>query len=283
MPTILQSLGTALKWLGASVAALTAALYALGFLSIGAHLRLLGISALVDVSATEYLIEGARLLVQMPVFALGAAALCLPVAVPVFLLRGRLQSRPHALLGLAIFASAVSLVLWLGFLQPAPGILLRWHGATLQGGTLIDKHIARGDAGRPFLMGAFALFLGVAALAFQFAWSWFLAKHRLTAAASWTTVGEPVLFLLLVVLAILVPVGYGALCYPLRYPYVRLEPGKDARFVSIEGWLLNRRVSKDNVFVLYVAVERKLRVLPPDSFDSVTVLHESHLLQENPK
>ncbi|MCM8594484.1 hypothetical protein [Accumulibacter sp.] len=98
-PGVLASFKGFLLWVGGSLAGITALLYATGYLVTRAHLSMLGLHGLVEVSSDQFLQEGAKLIlaagytVLRTTLALGALA---GVVVFVAMLLGRLLDRVAA-------------------------------------------------------------------------------------------------------------------------------------------------------------------------------------------
>ena len=98
-PGVLASFKGFLLWVGGSLAGMTALLYATGYLVTRAHLSMLGLHGLVEVSSDQFLQEGAKLIlaagytVLRTTLALGALA---GVVVFVAMLLGRLLDRVAA-------------------------------------------------------------------------------------------------------------------------------------------------------------------------------------------
>lgn len=233
-----------LKWLGGSLALVSAALYATGFMALQAHLNLLGIAPLVNVNALACLIEGARFAYTLPVFLLVGVVVALPVLVTFAVAANIARKKPRILLSLIALALTGALVITIWVLLPTPGLLY-----STSTGNWVTSFYRRNPTGRQYLYVLYAAYVALVSAFGILAAFWNNERKR------WTLPGWRYLEIwsagTLAVLVFLAPVLFGLYTTELKFPRVVVQPAKDAAIGVVDGWLLNRTVDADQPLIIY--------------------------------
>jgi hypothetical protein len=264
------------KWLAASLTAVTAVLYSVGFLAIQAHLHLIGVSHLVDVQLVEYLTTGGRYLYLLPAFLLVGSVLWSPIIVVLFLIRARLFRHPQTTLLVLLLSSILFIVIWVEFLVPEPGLLFSFDR---NASNILVTLIRRGHDGSPYLLVTFAALAEAVAIFCALGLKWSRERKHLQAMSKLTSVLELVLCATLAMQIAMLPVTFGMLVMPLRFPHVTVQPARGTNLQTTEGWLMNLTLKADDPLIVYrQSVEGgELVVIPKSSFESVRFVGDSYV------
>jgi hypothetical protein len=267
--TALSRLKNELTWLAGGLAAITGALYALGFMAIQAHLNLLGVARLVEVQNRDYLVSGAEFVLFLPIYlAIGL----IPWVIMSSLLR-RLDAAvasgkqwPIAVLFVVLW---VALGVWVLWLTPPLGLLL--EGATTSKGPLHGL-ILEGEHGRAGLQIGYCAYVGSVAVFAAFGKS----LARTTLCATWARVLRMGYFAGLFIGLALVPIGFGFYVIPIKYPRATIQT-KQTAAETIVGWVLNRNLGgEDKSLVVYPSPTKNsgastILVLSNSSYEKIII------------
>jgi hypothetical protein len=253
---IVSGLKGFMVWIGGSLAGMTAILYVCGYLITTAHIYTLGLYGLVDFSKDYFLLEGAKFVLAVVIgiaqiainpISILAMAIIAPLALAAIFAKTPLTSAWRRLLdwyephSATAWATAARFSLYCTLLITSAVIAfdsLRAISFHLQISDLLYSVIDPGRC-RPeliqvrdaFLCGRFASLRS----AFN-AQLWSAIKLIVLSCIAWNVVAKwrwrawligPLLFVT-VLLVLLLPMEFGALLKPTRYPVVRIQTGTSA-------------------------------------------------------
>jgi hypothetical protein len=270
-----QQLKGELAWLAGSLAAVTALLYAFGFLAIQAHMNLLGIARLVEVQNQDYLITGATFLAYLPLYLVIGLA---PWGIALLVVKGIAAAVPRARdlniaheasLLLMLMLLVVLLAAWVLWLAPPLGLLLR--GEEGIPGPL-HRLILQGPKGQDRLQVAFSAYVGVVAIFLLFGtrlWIWDFPQ-------GWRRALRWVYTIFLFQGLVLIPIGYGLYIIQIKYPRASIQIKEPKTDGAIEGWILNRNLGGEEKALLYSTgtqsgVAKGIIMIAKDSYSSITI------------
>lgn len=227
------------------MAAVTALLYSAGFIAMQTHLNLLDISRAINVPSREYLIVGAQFFIYLPFFMTIGLLLCSPVLVILIIISKRNLLQPWAIIPFILVLSLGLLFVWvLQLLQPF-GLLLNKSTNAL--GLIFDL-IHQGKEGRKWLLLTYSMNVVIVALFLFFGircWYWNLRSHLLHLL-------RLALLVALLIYILFLPINYGFMVIPIKYPRVTFQVKGDEAPRTVEGWMFNRNPSRaDEHLVLY--------------------------------
>jgi len=274
----------ALKWLAGSMAAVSALLYAAGFLAIQAHLNLLGVSRIVDVPTADFLMEGGRFFALLPLFLLAGMVLLSPLLLVLLVLRRHVEHRPRVLMPILLTSEFVMLSVMFNAL-PASGVLLRDRSGKPE---ILGALTEMGEIGYQIELVVYSVALAGAVLAVAVAiWSWRRAHLGWRPLPLWTKATHFCFLTLTGFLVLCMPVLFGTLAHPLRFPYVEVRAAKESRDNPWQGYLLNHWTGSESTVVVYRPKSdldspkaRDILVLPKGSVESVRYVKEDYLIGE---
>ena len=285
---ILSGLKGFMVWIGGSLAGMTAILYVCGYLITTAHIYTLGLYGLVDFSKDYFLLEGAKFVLAIVIsiaqtiispISILIAAILAPVALAIILAMGPLARtwkrlvawyEPHAN---TAWLTAARFILYCALLITGAMIAfetLRAISFHLQIADLlystIDPKKCRSDLIQvrdAFLCGRFASLRS----AFN-AQLWSALKLIALSCIAWHVVARwrwrawlisPLVFVT-VLLTLLLPMEFGALLRPTRYPVVRIQPkGNDPGPPLRDQFLIDRN---DRGFTVWDPSTRRVMWIP---------------------
>ena len=291
---LFKAIAASIGWVTSSFAGISAILYACGYLISRAQLRSLGLSGFLERSPDYFLQEGANFFVALAIFPLRflaelaltgiillvAAVLLLPLEIYAFrrrerirrfakrrweAVKGRIERRPffwRTLLFVALLAFLLfHLASYLADFKPA-----------LEVRDLLYRQPAESDVARWILGGQSAR---LASHFFVLVWA--AAQAGLTLALVWYVTrpmrGRPWLLapfvFLFMLYVVFLPISYGALMRPTRFPLVVLTPASAVPAgVKANLFLLNRN---EREFVLWDQRARRVLWLPSQAVQAAEV------------
>ncbi len=278
--TTLERLKSELAWLAGSLAALTGALYAVGFMAIQAHLNLLGVSRLVQVQNRDYLITGAEFLLFLPIYmVIGLIPWTILARLLRWLTNAAARSIETTLVWMFVILCAC-LAIWIMWLTPPLGLLL----AEASSRGPLHGFILVGEEGRSWLQVAFCAYIGlVAILVFHSSSLW---TTSLT--ASWARALRIAYFVGLLLALAFIPISFGFYVIPIKYPQATIQLKQEKPSKTIKGWVLNRNLGgEDKALLLYpervdTSGPRIITIIPSDSYSSIDITGYNFIFPSKP-